>query len=494
MIENLPESFLYDRLPAGIIALDERQLIWSVVGGISDRLEDLRAYGKNMQQFFAVNSFPQTGNNVVLVDLESDQGKTYTRSVDIQDDTPQDGTQALVDWAAAQLGLEDTDILDAYYGVDLLRLVDINTLSYLAGTIGAVLYQSSMIPSTSTQTEQQQIIATYFPRLQIKGTEKSFDALGRILGFDDIRMTPLWSRLSVRQPNDIGASANDADFAAQSEYIPQQDFDFYYNPLQTNDGPFYTWTGTMNNGTASTQFYTQVVNGFSPFINVVVLSVQGGTVVNPVNGTYVLGTSGSLSLGGPHTIATVLPPGAGIQFEAIAEGASFNGMVINVGTDSTGTNVVLSMTERLSALKYRSSYFDLAITADPDKIEEVLGSSAAQRNDDLAADPALTTDGTAISPYRPWMGGSISTDLIVEDWVTLAGTTAPTTVIPRTEASAVNRQLNMDNMIAAGIQVTQAFEEVRAATRLPRRSLSGLFWQDGASYAAYETEVTLFSQ
>jgi len=485
VIGNLNEDFLYDRLPQGVIDLDEKGLIQAVVGGIQDRLEDLRAYGKNMQQFFAVNAFPQTGNNVVLVDLQSTQGKLYTRSLDIQTDTPPDGTAALDAWVAAQLGLDETDIIDARYGTDLLRLVDINTLSYLAQTIGAVLYKTSSIPDDQVQAEQQQIIATYFPRLQIKGTERSFDALGRILGFDDVRMMPLWSRLSVRQPSDVGAAANDPDFATESEYVPQQFFSPFYDPLKTDDGPFYTWAGTVNSGTASTQFYTQAINGFSPYITVLVLGVQNGTVVDPADGTYALGTSGTDSLGGPHKKAYVDPAGATVRFQAIAEGADFNGMVINVVTDSTGLNKILSMTERLSAVKYRSSYFDLAITADPDKIEEVFGSSAARRNKDLAANPTLTADGTAISPFRSWVGGSLQSPAVAQDWITLTGTTAGAVVIPRAEASAVNRQLNMDSVIAAGIQVTQAFEEVRAATRTARKSLSGLLLQDSVPYAAY---------
>ncbi len=492
MIGNLKEEFLYDRLPQGVIDLDEKGLIQAVVGGIQDRIEDLRAYGKNMQQFFAVNTFPQTGNNVVLVDLQSDQGKTYTRSLDIQTDTPADGTAALDTWAAAQLGLDKTAILNARYGTDLLRLVDINTLAYLAQTVGAVLYKTSIIPDDQVQAEQKQIIATYFPRLQIKGTERSFEALGRILGFDDVRMTPLWSRLSVRQPNDIGAAANDPDFATEAEYIPQQSFSPFYNPLKTNDGPFYTWTGTVNNGTNSTQFYTQAVNDFSPFVETIVLATQHGTVVDPANGTYALGSSGTDSLGGPHKKAYVDPAGAGVRFQAIAEGEYFNGMVISVGTDSTGTNKILSITDRLSAIKYRSSYFDLAVTAYPDKIEEVFGSSAAQRNKDLANTPALTVDGTAVSPYRPWISGSMTSDFTVQDWVTMVGNTL-TVVIPRVEASAVNRQLNMTGVTAAATQVTQALEEVRAATRYPRKSLGGLLLQDSAGYAAYAASVDLSS-
>lgn len=486
MISNLPEDFLYDRLPEALVDLDARGLIQAVIGGVQDRIEDLRAYGKGMQQFFAVNAFPQTTDNVVLVDIQSSQGKVYTRSLDIQDDTPADGSADLTDWAVTQLGIDADSVVYVRYGTDLLRLIDTNTLDYLAGTLGAVLYQSSLITTADQKANQQQLVGTYFPRLKIKGTGRSFDALGRILGFDDVRMTPLWSRLSVREPSDPGSPSNDPDFASDPDYLPQQYFGPSYDPFVTNDGPFHTWTGTAYNGTASSNFYTQVVNGFNPYINVLVLTTQNGTVVNPANGTYALGSSGTQSLGGPHKKAYVDPSGAGIRFQAVAEGDSFNGMVVSVGTDATGTNTTLSISSRLSSIKYRSSYFDLAVTADPDKVEEIFGSSPAQRNPDLASDPALTTDGTAVSPYRPWIAGSISTGLISGDWLTRVGTQAPSVVAVRTQASGVDRELNVGSLQAAGVQVTQALESVRAATRFTRRTNSGLLLKDGAIYAPFQ--------
>jgi PhoD-like phosphatase len=491
MIKNLTEDFLYDRLPEGIIELDERGLIQAVVGGFQDRLEDLRAYGKKLQLFFTTEGLPETGNNAVLVDLVSDQGKAYTRSLDIEDETPADGTAALVTWAAEQLGLDEDRLSNVRYGVDLLRLVDTNTLDYLAITIGAVLYQTSIIPQVDEQSAHQHIVSTYFPRLKFKGTARSFEVLGRILGFDDIRMTPLWGRLSPRVPNDVGDPANDPDFAADPEYYPKQTFGPLYDPHKTDDGPFYSWTGTVNHGTASTQFYTQVVNGFNPYIDVVLISVTAyGTVVDPASGSYALGSSGSLSLGGPHKKAYVDPPGAGVRFRAIAEGASFNGLEIQVG--DAGTNKTLTISDRLSAIKYRSSYFDLGITADMDKVEEIFGSSAAKPNKDLAANPTLTYDGTAVSPYRPWISGSISTGTATSDWVTQTGSNAPTVITARTEATSSDRQLNMDSLVAAGIQVAQAFEEVRPATRIPRRALSGFLIRDYVPYALYECTGTLF--
>jgi hypothetical protein len=140
------------------------------------------------------------------------------------------------------------------YGRDLLRLVDTNTLDYLAQTIGAVLYQSSALTDAEQQSSNRQLVETYFNRLRIKGTAESFSVLGRILGFDDVMVTPLFGRLSAHRPNDIGNPANDADFKAEPDYYPQQAIDAFYDPNVTNDGPFYSWSGTVSHGTASTDF------------------------------------------------------------------------------------------------------------------------------------------------------------------------------------------------------------------------------------------------
>jgi hypothetical protein len=485
VIQNLTEDFLYQRLPEGLVALDERGLIQAVVGGYQDRVEDLRSYSKKLELLFQTSGLPETGDNVVMVDITSGQGKVYTRSLDIQSDTPLEGTAALTTWVLEQIGYTSTDnISNIRYGRDLLRLVDVNTLDYLAATIGAVLYQSSALTDAEQTVANQQILQTYFPRLKFKGTARSFETLGRILGFDDVRVTPLWGRLSPRVPNDIGAPSNDPDFKAIPEYSPQQEIDAFYDPLKTNDGPYAFWNGTIAPGTSSTSYVTQVVNGFNPWVNAEILAVQYGTSTLPSSGSY------ALEGGAPHKKASVELND--VRFEAIAEGEWFNGIQIRVASAS-GTDRTLSILDRLSAIKYRSSYFDLALTAEFDRVEELYGSSAMKRNKDLAANPTLTPDGAAISPYRPWTGGSISTGLISQDFLVQQGSNSPTVVIARTQSSGTNRQLNVDELVAGGIQVVQALEEVRPATRLARRAGIGFLILDEVGYAAYLKESVIFT-
>jgi alkaline phosphatase D len=495
-IGNLKEQFLYDLLPDAVVSQDDRGYIEAVVSGVQDRLEDVRSYAKKLDLFWQPGALPTGSYNVILVDLVSEQGKAYTRSLDIQTDTPAPGSSQLPLWAAFQLNIPVEALGAVRYGYDALRAVDVNTLAWLAQTLGAILYDTDMLEGNAVNAAQVQLVSTWFPRLKIKGTNQSFEVLGKILGFDDIRMTPLWSRLNPHVPDDVGNSANATDYAAEPEYAPQQVIGPYYDPFVYRDGPFYSWSTTVNNGTNSTEFYTESVNGKNPWIRVALLgslagtnvpSIQNGTVTHPATGSYALANGNSLAR------AYVDPLGSSVRFQAVADGASFNGIYVHVTT--VGTLATIAIEDRLSAIKYRSSYFDLGLTADMDKVEEIFGSRAATTNKDLKANPNLTPDGTAESPYRPWVSGSIAVAETTTDWVTSNGDITYTVVARQQADPAVgDRQLNTDSLVVAGVQVTQALEEVRAATRLPRRSQTGFLVNDSACYAPYAVNGTLFTE
>ena len=495
MIDNLKSQFLYDLLPSGLLGEDIKGLIEAVTSGYQDRLGDIRSYSNKLNSFWTPGALPDGTYNAVLVDLTSDAGKTYTQSLDIHDDTPAEGSNQLPVWVAQQLGVDVSTLANVRYGYDSLRAVSADTLSALAATLGAILYQTNMMTSASSvATARTELVNTWFPRLKIKGTAQSFDVLGRILGFDDVRVTPLWTRLSPRDPSDIGSSLNDADFAASPEYFPQQVINAFYNPFAYRDGPFYSWSGTAANGTASTMFYTESITGTNPWVEVILLgSLAGTNIPSIVNGTVTHPASGSYALAGgsPYNPALVDCPGSSIRFQALAPGDAFNGLSVNVS--SSGTLAVVSISDRLSAIKYRSSYFDLGLSASMDKVEALFSSRAVTTNKDLQADPEFTSDGTAVSPYRPWVGGSIAVARSNFDWLTSTGTLPTGTVISRLEADpASTRQLDIAALTVAGVQVTQSFEEVRAATRIPRRSQTGFLLDDSVGYAPYVNTGTLF--
>ncbi len=468
-----------------------------MVGGYQDRVDDIRSYTSKLELLVTGNGVPETDNagdpinNVVLCQIQSPQGKIYNRSLNFDDTTPANGDPALLTWAANILQLDENHtLISAAYGVDMLRLVDANILSYLASTLGAVLYVTAAMDPNNAQNDARRLLQTWFPRLQYKGTAQSFETLGRLLGFDDVRMMPLFGRLSPRISNDIGDPQNNLDFSVTPEYFPKQARDNFYDPWVLNDGPFYTWSGTATAifGTNDTQFYTEVVNGFNPFITVSVVGISPQDP-DPAGSPYVL------TGGGPETSASVSPYGSGLLFTAICNGSSFNGLQINVQSVQNGSLTILSITDQLSAIKYRTSFYDLALTLDFDHALKQFGTNVASTNKNLAASPTSANFGeTALSPYRPWQGGSIAQPLTVIDWLTQTNTNGNLSiVVDRTQATLTSREYNIQDIASAGAQVVQAMEEVRPATRTPRQINTGFLMKDQVGYASYCAVQSLFT-
>lgn len=478
-LQNLKEDYLYEKLPSGLIDLDEQSILRALIGGVQDRISDLRSYVRKYEVLFSATG---TDNTVVLITFETAYGKVVSRSIDIQDDTPTAEGDLLTAWAADQLGLDVSQITSCTFGEDLLRYVDAPILQMLASTIGAVLYQTAA-QSGSTPLNQQRILNSYFPRLKIKGTAMSFDILGKLIGFDDVRMTPLWGRLSPREPNDIGSAANEPDFAETPDYYPQQAIGVAYDPHVFRDGPYYTWTGTVSADPESTGFYSQTVNGFQPWVKVNVT----GSVVHPA-----IGDSVFLAGGSPHTKA-VATAGTGLQFQALGEGEDFNGLQVTFLDWNSGTDRLVSITDRLSAVKYRTSYFDLALTLTDEHAIQQFGTTTAKPNKDLIDNPALAEGRTASSPYRPWRGGSGSSNGTYSNYTWYnSGTVTP--VAQRTQATTAltQTQFKTDDIQAAGQEALQIMDEVRAATRFPRRSSVGFLDRDDINYAGQIESVSLF--
>lgn len=480
-LQNLREDYLYEKLPEGIITLDEQNILRALVGGIQDRVEDIRSYAKKYEVLFSAEGMTNTS---VLVTFETGYGKVVTRSLDIQDDTPEEEGIYLTTWAADQLGIESSQITSCVFGEDLLRYVDTNTLQYLAATIGAVLYQTAA-QSGDEALNQQKILNSYFPRLKIKGTAMSFDILGKLIGFDDVRMTPLWGRLSPRVPNDIGDPANDADLKETPEYMPQQQIGVAYDPHVFRDGPYYTWTGTVTADPSSTAFYTQTVNGFQPWVKVLVT----GSVVHPA-----IGSSITLDGGSPHTKASA-DAGQGLMFQALGEGVDFNGLQVTFENWNSGTDRLVSITDRLSTIKYRTSYFDLALTLTDQHALEQFGTTTTKPNADLIANPAIADDGrVAVSPFRPWRAGRRNSGAEYHDftWVSSGTSTQVSARQQATTAFRESTQFKTDELQAAGQEAVQIMDEVRAATRFPRRSSVGFLNKDDVTYAGFIEHSFMF--
>jgi hypothetical protein len=496
-LQNLREDHLYGLLPEGIVSLDEQGLIQSVVGGYQDRVDDLRAYTSKLELLVTGKGLPEVDvnsnptPNAVIVQIQSPQGKVYNRSLEIHDDTPAPGDPTLFAWGTNQLQLDDQHIpLSAAYGVDLFRLVDASILNYLATTVGAVLYQTAAQDPNNALSDARRLLNAWFPRLQFKGTAESFETLGKLLGFDDVRMTPLWGRLSPRIANDIGDPDNDQDFSALPDFYPKQVRDAFYDPWVLNDGPFFTWTGTATAqfGTNSTSFYTQIVNGFNPFVSVSIVGTAPSDPVSAASPYILIG-------GGPETKASVTPPGSGLLFEAISAGSSFNGLEINFLDIANGTYRVMTIEDRLSAIKYRTSFYDLALTMDFDHAGAQFGTNVTQANKDLINNPNAANFGaTALSPFRPWTAGSITQAATDIDFLAEIQANGNTTVlVPRTQADLTSRQYDQTAITSAGAQVVQAMEEVRPASRRARHVEVGYLVRDQVGYAEYCSLENIFT-
>lgn len=466
-LQTLREDFLYDLLPAGVVNLDVRGLLQALVGGYQDHLEDLRSYIQKYETFVdPLEIAPEGEYNSLLVIFAGDQGQRITRFVNIDQFTPDDEAGRL-SWVASAIGVDTSSIESVTPASDQFKAVDSNLLEYLAATIGAVVYKTdTSVPSTDSSEilrRQRQAVESYFPRLKIKGTPKSFVQLARAVGFDDAAMLPLWGRASPRLPSDIGNALNDEDFSHTPQHIPSVEPTIFYDPNDLSDGPYYLWeSGTLTNDIANPNFWSSV-NSKNPFISVKDQNFTelSASVVPPAAGTY------TLVGGGPHVRAAVSPSGSGVSFQAITEGASFNGL--NVVVTASGTNRFLSIFDRLSSIKYRTSYYDLILLADLERSEE-LSRIKVQPNKDLEANPTLIGDAPAVSPYYPFSGSTI-----IE------------------QVKATESQLDTSYIRGVAVQATPYFEEVRPATRYLRRLGVGYVADDSVRYSLLKSRVDLFT-
>jgi len=713
-LQPLPEDFLFNKIPEGVQNLDSRGVLQALCGGYQDRLEDLRSYVKKYEQLLDPTApFPETSDNVIFATYTSSQGRTVIRTLTVDSSTPKlpEGTVPgsgpwklwygnVAEWAAERMGMSSDLLTSVSLGTDFLRAVDADIIQYLASTFGTVLYQTNK--SKLRASEQRRIVAGYFPRLKIKGTSQSFEVLGRLMNFGEVKLTPLWGRLTPRLPNDVGSPANDKDFKFSPDIEPTvavstpEDIQPYDPFDYTDGGELFGWPAVQNGtdwtfgsyATLSTSrntqsFYPTAVNGYNPFVKIFVSEtgtvshpkagtayvlsgganhrkasvelVQGPTEINtdalrslplssalhavagkgaviyggvnyaqdsiftgasgievgtasgsvevyavtdsgndtsksyvvtnqftgvvgktyavitgnviardssgnvvahsvvsdslgneiptiPVqvgetytiqsgsgsandyatyNGVDIGGRSGSsgplylglrvagikqgfkyavvgtgvvlyngvcyaassrftgnggifsrvFNVGGADADSSDLsvtsnPDGARMWAEAIAEGPGFNGVTLTTGA----LGQLRIEPYYLSAVKYRTSYYNLSLTIDFEKFVKAYGASAVTKNKNLAENPSLCSDGTAQAPFRPWTG-----------------------VRPRVQASPANKdvQIDMAKLSEIGLQSTQHFEEVRAATRAPRRLSFGFSLADNVIYAPFPNKTTL---
>ena len=436
-LSNISTSFTQDLIPAYVVDLDSQHLIEAVLAGYTDRLADLRSLASRYSTLVEANPAPYV---LVIATVQTSAGPVVNRVLDIKSDTPVDPGDALNAWVAQQLGVEPSAIRAAVFGTDAYRTTSIDSVQLLASTLGATLYHPVI---TGSPDLSRFSLATFFPRLKLRGTPAAFDVLGRLYGFDEAKMTPLWSRLAPHDVGDPGAAANEQDFSATADTPPEVTGE--YDPRVKNDGPYYTWVSNPVSILATDANYVARANGESPFVRVV---TAASVIRVPSAGTVQLS-------GGADGVYAEAELGGGFKAYAIDRGASFNGMQVRIAPLS-GTTFQLEVTWPLSLIKYRSSYYDLALTSDhPATIP-------AAANVDLRSNPRLTADGTAISPWTPWSGK-----------------------IPRIQAPAGTLQVDTTALGVAASAVTASLLDVSAATRHAHSVRYGVSARDTIGYAPY---------
>lgn len=471
MIKNLPESFFYNKLPSFIKEVDPNRFIWAFIGGFQDRVEDIRS---GINDFIGYTSrILDTEDNAVLVSYVTESGNIVVRSLLIDNDTPIHGD--LVEWASQEMDVDKSSITNAVLGVDILRKPESDLVRLLSAGLGAVIYTTLEGRGLS----QKSILKLFFSRIKIKGTDDSIRVLGKILGFDDVIVSPLWGRVSPRYPLDPGDSVNDADFDTKPKYYPDTDG---YDPNSIRDGAAYEWESDFKFGPNLTDFIVPVVNGNQPWIK----AIQASDSIN-----FLVGDNSYVLSGGGQHIKARVDTGNGVIFESLVEGESSNGLEVRI-SGINGSSGHIAMSDRLSSIKYRTSYFDVIASLNEDAAIKILGTTSVFPNSDLITNPSLTSDGVAASPYRPWEEGIIRQGSVCVDYIVRPAGEG-ITVYSRNQAGIDDVQYNQKNIPVAQSSLLREIDEVSPATRNVRKVGFGFLFEENAIYASYTAESRVLS-
>ena len=485
-LSNLKESFIYDMIPAGVRAQDANGMVQAVVGAYQDQFSDLRSAASDMSTFWsAVNSvgFP---HQVVLFTYTSDTGQSVSVELELEPDTPV-STSGLLTWACAQTGVDPTLAVSAVQTTSANRTSLTQTAQLLAATLGVEVIDP-IESDTDANAYLQRVIGGYFSRLKIKGTPKSFEVAGRVVGFSDTAYIPLWGRLSSRLPIEPGNSVNLTDFSSQPEIFPSAVLpDPLYDPTVTNDGPLYSWSSPELTLDSLVSSYAPLqVNSRNPFMTV---QVTGSNL--PVSGSYIFS-------GGSDLAKAYVTPSSGVLLLAAAPGASFNGMVANI--TATDTSFTISCTYNLSAIKFKTSLFDLYAGMDIDSYG-VKYVQPATANIDLSNNPGLyasgatpyfANSGAATAPFRCWKLGSAPAP-VVTTWPSLVISPGSGSIAPRVQCLPTDVEVNLTTIKNSLHSLSRVTETVRPAIDNVRNNGVGFVISDTVTYAPYVGQTTLFT-
>jgi hypothetical protein len=284
-VSVLPEDFFAGLLPEKVVALDVTGVLHAVLSGFQDRSEDLRSYISYISELInPYAGYPIEGTCVSVTYTDS-YGLVVTRNVlgyNLQSDPSYQAFVAgtltqdeSIAWMADVLGIDENTISSVTTVIDPFRTVYEPMLGYLAQSLGVIFPTSD--PSDPRNPD---MVDSHFSRLPIKGSSRSIEIAGLLAGFDAVHVSPLWGRLSPRNPVDVGFSQNDADFSESTQVEPTIEPSDFYDPLAYRDGPFFTWSSKV--GLINTANFISQANGSNPYLSWLV----GGLSTTNFRGVY----------------------------------------------------------------------------------------------------------------------------------------------------------------------------------------------------------------
>lgn len=387
-MRQLPEASLYQRLPSHVVAGDKRAILWAILGAYQDCYQDLRNEIALLPELLSFWDEPGASYRIHFLPEQLQQEVVVDVDQHLYHDTGTPG----VDWAATVLGVAASDIVSigdgpVRYGVITTQL------------------RTALLQMLEGSAPVQQAVATallrsYASRLKLKGTSASFAMLARCYGYDDAVMTPLWSRVSCRYPSQPANAANDDDFAATAQVSPlQEDGDYVSNRYRDGDVLVNYVATDLSLDNDSTTYWLTAINGNSPFISVALVDSSAVTT-QPTAGTYVLSHGGD----GAHAYTNLLTAGvaSNLRIKALLPGSDGNGLRVTI--TGTGATRTLMIRDRLSAIKYRSPYYNLYLVRAWDNVK-------ANYSRSLRANADLLQDVTATTYYPVSQGSSADTEI-----------------------------------------------------------------------------------
>lgn len=389
LLRTLPEDFLYGLLPPGVTEEDLRGVMRALVGGFQDRVGDLRAAANLYPELYNPNSaLPETADNVLVVKKLGSSETSYISSSRLEEiseissgqvefgisyavvggakityagvevkagetfdgkdgypDFDADGGEkvfkkdGLYTFVSGELGVGASDILSVNIGTDSRSLVQAYALQHLADTVGASLYGDDL-------DQQRLTLSSYFPRLKIKGTEDSYQVLGMLVGFDGVKFTPLWGRVSPRRPDDLGHVENEMDFDASPEVMPRVPASREYDPWDLASGAFFSWPPVdkqipISDDVEQSDFYTQVVNGNNPYVAVEHIGMIESIALDGITATVTTTADHGLASGSYVRISGALQAQYNGRFEvSVTSNKTFTVTVLG-SPDSPATGRIL---------------------------------------------------------------------------------------------------------------------------------------------------------